>query len=207
MPAKRALAEPRDVVYLYDGGLAGFFNCVYESVYEHELPAAIVTEQDPQRIAADPGRAVRVRNSIPKKISPRALELVENVFLSCMGKKEIHTLRFLLLGYEQGPRVLSMLGHPDVAPLLAAERHLGGECHLLKGFIRFSDYGGMLAATITPKNFVLPRLADEAEERYRALWKQFYRTIAIESRENPRCRMTHMPKRYWENMTEMREYL
>ena len=69
MPAKRALAEPRDVVYLYDGGLAGFFNCVYESVYEHELPAAIVTEQDPQpslmlqkRIAADPGRAVRVRN-------------------------------------------------------------------------------------------------------------------------------------------------
>ena len=108
----------------------------------------------------------------------------------------------------------------------------------------------MLAATITPKNFVLPRLAghfmarypnenfticdkthacaliyenracrlahidelefppaDEAEERYRALWKQFYRTIAIESRENPRCRMTHMPKRYWENMTEMREYL
>ena len=257
MPAKRALAEPRDVVYLYDGGLAGFFNCVYESVYEHELPAAIVTEQDPQpslmlqkRIAADPGRAVRVRNSIPKKISPRALELVENVFLSCMGKKEIHTLRFLLLGYEQGPRVLSMLGHPDVAPLLAAERHLGGECHLLKGFIRFSDYGGMLAATITPKNFVLPRLAghfmarypnenfticdkthacaliyenracrlahidelefppaDEAEERYRALWKQFYRTIAIESRENPRCRMTHIPKRYWENMTEMREYL
>lgn len=149
MPAKRALAEPRDVVYLYDGGLAGFFNCVYESVYEHELPAAIVTEQDPQpslmlqkRIAADPGRAVRVRNSIPKKISPRALELMENVFLSCMEKKEIHTLRFLLLGYEQGPRVLSMLGHPDVAPLLAAERHLGGECHLLKGFIRFSDYGG-----------------------------------------------------------------
>ena len=68
MPAKRALAEPRDVVYLYDGGLAGFFNCVYESVYEHELPAAIVTEQDPQpslmlqkRIAADPGRAVRVQ--------------------------------------------------------------------------------------------------------------------------------------------------
>ena len=227
MPAKRALAEPRDVVYLYDGGLAGFFNCVYESVYEHELPAAIVTEQDPQpslmlqkRIAADPGRAVRVRNSIPKKISPRALELMENVFLSCMEKKEIHTLRLLLLGY------------------------------LLKGFIRFSDYGGMLAATITPKNFVLPRLAghfmarypnenfticdkthacaliyenracrlahidelefppaDEAEERYRALWKQCYRTIAIESRENPRCRMTHMPKRYWENMTEMREYL
>jgi probable DNA metabolism protein len=41
------------------------------------------------------------------------------------------------------------------------------------------------------------------EMRYRALWRCFYDTVAIESRENPRCRMTHMPKRYWENMTEM----
>ena len=230
MPAKRALAAPRDVVYLYDGSLAGFFNCVYESVYQHELPAAIMPEQEAQPslmlekwIDSDPDRAARVRASIPRKISPRALALVESVFLSCMEKKEIRTLRFLLLGYAHGGRVMQMLGHPDVAPLLA---------------------------TITPKNFVLPRLAghfiarypnedfticdkthgcaliyenricrmvridelefppaDETEERYRALWRQFYKTIAIEARHNPKCRMTHMPKRYWENMTEMREYL
>ena len=139
MPAKRALAAPRDVVYLYDGSLAGFFNCVYESVYQHELPAAIMPEQEAQPslmlekwIDSDPDRAARVRASIPRKISPRALALVESVFLSCMEKKEIRTLRFLLLGYAHGGRVMQMLGHPDVAPLLAAARHLGGECHLLK---------------------------------------------------------------------------
>lgn len=49
--------------------------------------------------------------------------------------------------------------------------------------------------------------ADESEEQYRELWKQFYKTIAIEARLNPKCRMTHMPKRYWENMTEMKEFL
>ena len=43
----------------------------------------------------------------------------------------------------------------------------------------------------------------EAEARYQALWKRFYHTISIESRENPRCRMSHMPKRYWENMLEV----
>ncbi|MDR1131793.1 MAG: TIGR03915 family putative DNA repair protein [Oscillospiraceae bacterium] len=43
----------------------------------------------------------------------------------------------------------------------------------------------------------------ENEVRYQALWKRFYNTIAIEGRENPRCRMTHMPKRYWENMLEV----
>jgi probable DNA metabolism protein len=42
-----------------------------------------------------------------------------------------------------------------------------------------------------------------SEARYQALWKRFYDTIAIEGRINPRCRMTHMPKRYWENMLEV----
>lgn len=43
---------------------------------------------------------------------------------------------------------------------------------------------------------------DEAEARYRTLWKRFYDTIAIQERKNPRLRMTQMPKRYWSTMTE-----
>ena len=37
---------------------------------------------------------------------------------------------------------------------------------------------------------------------YRRLWRRFYDTIAIRERENPRCRMTNMPKRFWGTMTE-----
>jgi len=44
--------------------------------------------------------------------------------------------------------------------------------------------------------------ADERELAYRRMWRSFYDTIAIESRYNPKCRMTHMPKRYWGTMTE-----
>ena len=44
-----------------------------------------------------------------------------------------------------------------------------------------------------------------AELAYRQLWRAFYHTIAIEGRYNPRCRMTHMPKRYWAMMTEFQE--
>lgn len=43
---------------------------------------------------------------------------------------------------------------------------------------------------------------DGAERDYRALWRRFYQTIAIRERYNPKCRMTHMPKRYWGAMTE-----
>ncbi len=44
--------------------------------------------------------------------------------------------------------------------------------------------------------------ADEEELSYRRLWRAFYDAIAIEGRYNPKCRMTHMPKRYWDTMTE-----
>lgn len=44
--------------------------------------------------------------------------------------------------------------------------------------------------------------ANETELAYRKMWRSFYNTIAIEGRYNPKCRMTHMPKRYWGAMTE-----
>ena len=42
----------------------------------------------------------------------------------------------------------------------------------------------------------------EEEALYRRLWRSFYDAISIRERYNPRCRMTHMPKRYWGTMTE-----
>ncbi|MEM1483899.1 TIGR03915 family putative DNA repair protein [Oscillospiraceae bacterium PP1C4] len=45
--------------------------------------------------------------------------------------------------------------------------------------------------------------ADETEQAFRALWKRYYDSIAIEGRFNPKCRMSHMPKRFWKHMTEM----
>ena len=44
---------------------------------------------------------------------------------------------------------------------------------------------------------------DDEECKFRALWKLFYDTIEIEGRRNPRCRMGHMPIRYWRYMTEV----
>lgn len=257
MPGESALAAPGDLVYVYDGSLPGFYCCVFESVYQKEIPQDIQSEAELQPslfaqkwIVTDPQKAARVAASVPAKISPRAEELVHNVFLSGLEQKELAILRFLLVGYKEGSKTPWMFGNPDVEPVLRAEKHRMGETHLLKGFVRFSDFDGVLAATISPKNFVLPDLAEhfvgryseedfiiydkthkaaliyenkqarivplesiefpeagETEKEYRALWRQFYKTIAIEARYNPTCRRTHMPKRYWEHMTEMQEYL
>jgi len=48
----------------------------------------------------------------------------------------------------------------------------------------------------------LPEM-DEDEKRMQRMWKNFYDTIAIKERYNPRCRMNFMPKRLWSNLPEM----
>ncbi len=58
------------------------------------------------------------------------------------------------------------------------------------------------AKIIEIDNLELPS-EDEIEEKYRRLWTQYYNTIAIKERENPKCRMGHMPKRFWTHLTEM----
>lgn len=50
---------------------------------------------------------------------------------------------------------------------------------------------------------VIPKVKySENEEEYRKLWKKFYDTIAIKERRNEKCRMTHMPKRFWRHISE-----
>ena len=58
---------------------------------------------------------------------------------------------------------------------------------------------------ILPVEDFSPGPAGETELQYRKLWRSFYDTIAIERRYNPKCRMTHMPKRYWVMMTEFQK--
>jgi probable DNA metabolism protein len=53
----------------------------------------------------------------------------------------------------------------------------------------------------------LPSNVENEETLYKDLWKKFYKTIAIKERENLKLRQNLMPKRYWENLTEMEQEL
>lgn len=240
------------VIYNYDGSYEGLMCCVFESFQRRETPAAIELFDEAQgtlfqvrEIMTDTEKAARVKKSIPIKICDEAEYIVERAFLTNLDGKELHILKFLQLGFKVGRKVCGMLTQENVDVLKKAVHHLSHEAHLLLGFIRFSEYDGVLLSSITPKNRVLPVIAPHFCERlsqetfmifdkthhtaliyrdgvprfieldsieeppagpeelmYRGLWKKFYDTIGIEGRYNPRCRMTMMPKRYWENMTE-----
>jgi probable DNA metabolism protein len=246
------MPDGTDVTYRYDGTFDGLMCCVFESFERREIPRAVIAPGEEQlslfesrEIETDAVRANRVKDAMPVKIGADALDFVQRAFLTCLEEKERRIILFLHKGFRYGGRVMDMIADDMVDRLAKAVRHLGNEAHLLSGFIRFSIYGDVMAAVITPKNFVLPLLAphfagrypgenfliydktheaalihengnmrvcnvkhfvmpapDEEELRFRRMWRMFYDTIAVEGRYNPKCRMSHMPKRYWENMTE-----
>ena len=41
------------------------------------------------------------------------------------------------------------------------------------------------------------------DENFEGLWKTFYNSVNIKERENPKLRNQHVPKRYWNNLTEI----
>ena len=168
MPEVRSLTA----AYGYDGSLAGFYCCVFESFMRKEMPLDISVDDDQgsllesRWVETQPEHALRVRKGIEQKLTSRALDLVETVFYSCLPHRELALLRFLHPAFRDGPEALSRLADPLLAPLLKAEGHLHRECHLLSGFIRFVEFEGKLASTIGPKNFVLPYLKNHFSDRY-----------------------------------------
>ena len=239
-----------DVIYQYDGSLDGFLCCVYESYVYKEAPAAFCCDEDPlslyevRTVVTQPAYSQRVSRGIAAR-SGKALAVVRRGFLTCLPDKELHLYAFIRKLLAEGPGFMRDLSDPACYPLYRAIRHMNGELETLRGFVRFSDYGGILGAEIEPKNRVLPLLRGHFCQRYaneqffiydrthrelllyangrsritqienfqpvlpgedelyfRSLWKQFFQSVAIRERENPRCQNTFMPKRYRGTMTE-----
>lgn len=46
--------------------------------------------------------------------------------------------------------------------------------------------------------------AEEANDIYEKMWRQYFKDIAIPERRNPRCQRRFMPARYWKYLTEKR---
>ena len=240
----------KDIVYEYDGSFDGFLCCVYESYTQKENPTGFFVGEadctlfDTRYIPTVAAHAKRVYRSF-FKTSQVFGPLLQRAWLTILPEKELQLFALIRLFYRLGPVALQDLSHETVSAVRRAVRHLEEEAQQLRGFVRFSEFGGVLGAEIEPKNRVLPLLRGhfcgryreesffiydrthrealfyaahqsrivpleqfqmnapgEEEAAYRVLWKRFYDTISIRERENPRGRMSKMPKRYWGTMTE-----
>lgn len=96
-----------NLAYQYDGSFEGFLSCVFESFEKNEIPSAIFGKEPEQLsfrpvrfVETDQSRALRVLASIPKKISPRAQEIIQICFLSNHPQKEHSPQEFCFAGHS-----------------------------------------------------------------------------------------------------------
>lgn len=161
-----------EMVYCYDGSFEGFLCCVFDSYANHEVPTAICYDEDfvpalfaTRAVSTDRDHAGRVYRKVVK-CSPHAAELLRKGYLTCIPDKELHLYHLVRRLLQNGSGFLQNLSDPVLYPVAKAVRHLEGEAHLLKGFTRFSDLGGVLGGEIEPKNRVLPVLRPHFCARY-----------------------------------------
>ena len=162
-----------EMIYYYDGSFEGFLCCIFESYANKETLTAICRDEesaatlfDCRTIVTDTQHANRVLRKL-LKVSPDAADLVQKGFLTCMADKEICLYRLVVKLLGEGSAFLRNFSDETLHPVAVAVRHLNGEAHLLKGFVRFSDFGGVLGSEIEPKNRVLPLLRAHFCARYR----------------------------------------
>ncbi|MDD3347560.1 TIGR03915 family putative DNA repair protein [Oscillibacter sp.] len=162
-----------EMVYVYDGSFEGFLSCIFESYANKEVLTAICRDEDfaPQLFACRFIETnVEYANRVIRKVvkcSPYAAELLRKGFLSCLSDREILLYHLVVKLLRQGPHFLANFSDETLNPVVRAVRHLEGEAHLLKGFVRFSELGGVLGSEIEPKNQVLPILRSHFCARYR----------------------------------------
>ena len=154
-----------DVIFQYDGSFPGFLCCVFDSYAHKEFPIAFYSDEEcvslyPVRVVVTRrDHSQRVYDSL-QRLSPPALKVLRRAWLTCLEDKELRLYAFIRKLYDQGPGFMRSKADDVYYPIACALRHLGGELEKLRGFVRFSDYNGILGGEIEPKNRVLPLLAN-----------------------------------------------
>lgn len=160
-----------EVCYRYDGSFEGFLTCVFEAYAHREPPMAFCLSQDDftlweeREVTTHPAHARRVYKAL-YGISPDFQKLIERAFLTCLPQKELCLFALIQRGLREGDRVRRDLGDPTVAKVMLALKKMWTEWDHLKGFVRFSDFGDIMAGEIEPKNRVLPLLGPHFAGRY-----------------------------------------
>lgn len=109
--------------------------------------------------------ADQVVESVRKRISEDAYEMIYEASLSMDDKRADKIYRFLIAGFQNGSKVKDMLQLPEVFHIFEMCRHLTHEAHLLTGFTRFTQMEGTLYGVIGPKNDVLVLVARHFADR------------------------------------------
>ncbi len=166
--------KPINKTYLYDGSFDGFLTIVFHSYANKILPQKIFPEanyspnflDETILIETDFEKAKRVFAGIEKNIGYTALYNTYYAFLSNEKEKEMALLQYLWDGFDIGPKINNRLTLPYVFQVMRMKKRSFGECHRLKGLLRFQEVGNNLYyASLHPDNNILEPLGHHFMQR------------------------------------------
>ncbi len=166
-------------IYQCEDSLEGIFSAVYiawASRYGHENIELEVLGMEEEynlklfseyiMVENNSENALKVANSIKKKISPHAYQMVARAALSNDSRKANAIYHFLVRGFAFGAKVEGHLSDSYVQIIFELNRYVGNDAHLYTGFVRFAELdNGILFAKIEPKNNILEIITPHFAER------------------------------------------
>ncbi|MCI8412286.1 MAG: DNA metabolism protein [Clostridia bacterium] len=153
---------------LYDGTFDGFLTIVFDCYSSKTLPQKVFSENSyvvnfldkTVYIKTDFEKSSRVFNGIHKIIGYDTLYNTYHAFLCDIEKdKDINILKYLCDGFSLGPKINNRITISYVYKVMAMKKRAFGECHRLKGLLRFIEIdNNLFYASIHPDNNILEPL-------------------------------------------------
>ena len=166
-------------VFLCNDSITGIFSAVYDAWQERnrkEVCEIAIKDRyeselfcEYKEVTQTERKAAAVEHMIVKNLGMEVYRHIYYALLSDDPGRGTAILGTILAarGMHHPEKVMEQLGNPFVEQVFELGRRVGNEAHLLTGFVRFKELeGGILFSEISPKNQVLPCLADHFQNRF-----------------------------------------
>lgn len=161
--------------YLYDGTFTGFLTALALGLERGGEDCAILREaaagerdlfSEYVNPGSDPARAAAMRELFERRGSTASWRHARYAFLSESPDSGTAVLAYARLLLAKGPAADGMLADDRVRRVHALSASVGGEAHMFKGFVRFTELAdGTLYSRIEPDHNVLPLITGHFRAR------------------------------------------
>ena len=198
-------------VYIYDKTFDGVLTCIFEAYSNKIFPDKLVGKEEPLplftaevlTIVTNENKSQRVWKGLEKLLSPTALCMLTNVWLSELPEVDNHLFRYIRKTFDAKKSIETNFADPDVLALSQIFKKVRYERLHLMQFIRFQKaIDGTYFAAIEPQfntlSLAIPhfkdRFADQPWLIYDTKRKYGYyydmKTVELITFENPQ--MAHL---------------
>lgn len=163
-------------IFLYDNTFEGLMTSIYECFYCEVKPQGIYGRDEfdvpllldeINEVSTDEIKFKKVRDAIVDKIDLLCLKKIYLVYLSNHKEKGMLIYEYLKTAFKLKEDVHYFLNIDSVRTVDEINKRVNGECHKLKGFIRFNCIEDkFLYSSIEPDNDVLELLAEHFKKRF-----------------------------------------